>query len=315
MHRWCRQPLHRVGQVARVRDERVGQGAPERRGGTPWPEQQVPPRRSRRSRSPRPRSCVRPTFHPVGSMMLNRMIDHQGEPGLPGGERDHRRGHARHQHGHRGAGPRAARVWPPTPIMMAEPTTKPTAVPPTARRAVEPVPKGVGPQHRQGASTTQKPCSTSVISTTATARASPAAPRTALRNHTERNERWETSRRQQRTEELSPVAPKSGDRRGWAPAASSAASATIAVAMPSARAWKLGSKVAMIPRVAIPIAGHRLGRRPRQPWSAGAAPGSMSVDTSTSSSPRRPVGPVAVSTPGPLGPATDRRRGGRRRRR
>ena len=40
-------------------------------------------------------------------------------------------------------------------------------------------------------STTQKPCCTSVTSTTATAMASPMAPRSALRNHTERNERWE----------------------------------------------------------------------------------------------------------------------------
>ncbi len=73
--------------------------------------------------------------------------------------------------------------------MMAEPTTKPTAVPATARRAVEPVPTALDRSTERVPSTTQKPCSTPLISTTATARARAAAPRTVLRNHTDRNVR------------------------------------------------------------------------------------------------------------------------------
>ena len=72
--------------------------------------------------------------------------------------------------------------------------TNPMAVPPIARSAVAPVPKALERNTDRVPSTTQKPCDTFVISTTVTARASPAAPRTALRNHTERNERCESSR-------------------------------------------------------------------------------------------------------------------------
>ena len=41
--------------------------------------------------------------------------------------------------------------WSETPIMMAEPMKKPTAVPPTARRAVAPVPRAFDAQDRQRA--------------------------------------------------------------------------------------------------------------------------------------------------------------------
>ncbi len=73
--------------------------------------------------------------------------------------------------------------------MMTEPTTNPMAVPPTARSAVAPVPSAFERSTDIVPSTTQKPCCTFVISTTATASASPAAPRSALRNQTERKER------------------------------------------------------------------------------------------------------------------------------
>ncbi len=75
--------------------------------------------------------------------------------------------------------------------MMAEPMKKPTAVPPMARRAVAPVPNALLRNTDSVPNTTQKPCETSVTSTTATASARPAAPRMALRNQTEWNDRWE----------------------------------------------------------------------------------------------------------------------------
>ena len=85
-------------------------------------------------------------------------------------------------------------VWSPTPSMTTEPATTPSAVPVTARTAVAPVPSALDRSTDSVPSTTQKPCETLVISMTATARASPMAPRTALRNQTERKERWESSR-------------------------------------------------------------------------------------------------------------------------
>src|ERR1700722_1740345 len=79
--------------------------------------------------------------------------------------------------------------WLARPIMMTDPTMKPTAVPPTARNAVAPVPNALDRNTDKVPSTTQKPCCTLVTSTTATARAKPTAPRNALRNQMERNER------------------------------------------------------------------------------------------------------------------------------
>ena len=75
---------------------------------------------------------------------------------------------------------------------------------------------------------------TLVISTTATARARPTAPRRALRNQTERKDRWDTSRWARAEERTRPPFPGGGRLTGSAPAASSAASATISVAIPSA---------------------------------------------------------------------------------
>ena len=56
----------------------------------------------------------------------------------------------------------------------------------------------------------------------------------------------EASRPQYALEDSSPTAPSIWSVTGWAPAASSAASATRAVAMPSIRASKLGSRVVVI---------------------------------------------------------------------
>src|ERR1022692_3860734 len=127
---------------------------------------------------------VRPTFHPTGSMMLNRMITTKVKPACPAANEiidgaTPEISTARGRRTHRSA------AWPGTPIITAEPTTKPTAVPPTARRAVAPVPSAFDLSTDSVPRTTQKPCSTSVTSTTATAKASPAAPRTALRNQTD----------------------------------------------------------------------------------------------------------------------------------
>ena len=93
-----------------------------------------------------------------------------------------------------GSSTQSRTVWSATPSMMAAPTTKPIVVPPMARNAVAPVPRALERSTDNAPSTTQKPCDTFVISTTRTASASPAAPRTALRNQTERKERCETSR-------------------------------------------------------------------------------------------------------------------------
>ena len=87
--------------------------------------------------------------------------------------------------------------------------TNPTAVPATARSAVAPVPRALDRSTDSVPSTTQNPCSTSVTSTTATARARPAAPRTAFRNHTEWKERCEANRRHSIREELAVDGPQS----------------------------------------------------------------------------------------------------------
>ena len=103
-------------------------------------------------------------------------------------------------------------------------------------------PERVRPQHRHGPEHhPEAVLDTLVTSTTATARASPIAPRSALRNQTERNEKWERSRCAKTYEEDSSAIPRRRSMTASAPAASSAASATISVAMPSARAWNPGS--------------------------------------------------------------------------
>ena len=96
--------------------------------------------------------------------------------------------------------------------------------------------------------TTQNPCSTLVSSTTATAKASPALPRTALRNHTEWKERCEASRRQTATAGGSPVRPNPRLPSAATPAASRVAAATMLVEKPNDRAWKPGSSADAILR-------------------------------------------------------------------
>ena len=151
-------------------------------------------------------------------------------------------------------------AWSANPIMMTDPTMNPTAVPPMARRAVAPVPRALERNTDMVPSTTQKPCWTFVISTTPTARARPTAPRRALRNQTERNERCDTSLRARACGAVSSAIPRRRPLAGSAPAASSVASATISVAIPSARAWKPGSSApAMLSFVADPSSASETG--------------------------------------------------------
>ena len=120
--------------------------------------------------------------------------------------------------------------------MITDPAMKPTAVPPMARRAVAPVPRALERNTDMVPSTTQKPCETFVTSTTATANARPTAPRRALRNQTERKERCESTRCARACGADSSAMPRRRSLTASAPAASSAASATSSVAMPSALA-------------------------------------------------------------------------------
>ena len=62
----------------------------------------------------------------------------------------------------------------------------PTAVPTSARHAIDPVDEALVRSTDRVPSTTQKPCCTPVRSATATATASATEPRAALRNHTDR---------------------------------------------------------------------------------------------------------------------------------
>src|SRR5207342_1974288 len=66
------------------------------------------------------------------------------------------------------------------------PTANPAAVPSRARMAVDPVAAALVRSTDKVPSTTQKPCCTLLRSATATATARATAPRTLLRNHTER---------------------------------------------------------------------------------------------------------------------------------
>ena len=136
---------------------------------------------------------VKPTFQPVGSMMLKRITTTRVNPACPAAN-EIMEGATPEISTATGNSAHSRTVWSETPIMMAEPMTKPTAVPPTARSAVAPVPSALDRSTDSVPRTTQNPCETSVTSTTATARARPAAPRTELRNQTERKERCEAMR-------------------------------------------------------------------------------------------------------------------------
>ena len=185
---------------------------------------------------------VRPTFQPVGSMMLNRMITTNVKPACPAAN-EMTAGAAPEMSTAGGSRTHSNAVWSETPIMMAEPTTNPTAVPATARRAVAPVPSALVRSTESVPSTTQNPCETPVTSTTATASASPAAPRIALRNHTECKDSCDENRRQNvRGAESRPV-PSLWSIDVSAPAAASVASATISVMMPRVRTWRPGSSI------------------------------------------------------------------------
>ena len=120
--------------------------------------------------------------------------------------------------------------WVPRATTTSEPTPKPTTVPTTARTAVAPVPSAFERSTDSVPSTTQNPCCTSVASTVATARARATAPRTLLRNHTERGVQlsaaactWTRSDRQAR-------------RRGPALSAGATIPSTSSAAIPAAKA-------------------------------------------------------------------------------
>ncbi len=94
---------------------------------------------------------VRPTFQPSGLDDVEQDDHDQGErrPARPTNEII--AGAMPETSTAKGSSTHSRTVWSATPIMMAEPTTNPMAVPPTARSAVAPVPERVGAQHRQGA--------------------------------------------------------------------------------------------------------------------------------------------------------------------
>ena len=93
---------------------------------------------------------VRPTLHPTGWMMLNRITTMTVKAACPATkeiidgatpERRTARGSSAHSKG----------VWSEIPIMSAAPTTTPSAVPPTARRRGGSRPERVGAEHRHRA--------------------------------------------------------------------------------------------------------------------------------------------------------------------
>ena len=176
-------------------------------------------------------------------------------------------------------------VWPPTPIMIRAPMTNPRVVPAMARAAVAPVPRALERSTDRAPSTTQKPCSTSVTSTTATAAARPAAPRRLFRNHTERKERWEVSRGQTRRGSGVADGPRRRSPTAWAPEASSVESATISAVRPMVRARKLGSSRGRSPPPSGVPSGSASGSGPapraRTLSSAAIRPSRRSVEART----------------------------------
>ena len=220
---------------------------------------------------------VSPTLQPTGSMMLKRMITTNVKAACPA-TKEIMEGATPDTSTASGRSAQSRAGWSATPMVMTEPTMKPSAVPPTARSAVAPVPSALERNTERVPSTTQKPCWTFVISITATASARPTPPRNALRNHTERKERWDRSRSANRLGVDSSPIPRRRSTTAGAPAASSAASATISVAIPSARAWNPGSSAAaMLPSSCV--AGSASGRT-----SAGSDAASARVETSAASS-------------------------------
>ncbi len=178
---------------------------------------------------------VSPTFHPTGLMMLNRTTTTTVKPAWPA-VKEISDGASPATRTATGSRTHSRSIRPPTPSITIEPITKPTVVPAMARAAVAPVPRAFDRSTDSVPSTTQKPCSTSEISTTATARARPTAPRTALRNHTERNETWDRIRLLTVGVGWAPGGPSRRSAGAATPAACRVASDTISVAMPRARA-------------------------------------------------------------------------------
>ena len=127
-------------------------------------------------------------------MILNRMITTSVKPACPAAK-EIMEGAMPEISTTRGSSTHSTTVWSLIPIMMSDPATTPTAVPPTARSAVAPVPRALERSTDMVPSTTQNPWETLVSSTTVTAMARPTAPRTALRNQTERNDKWDKRRR------------------------------------------------------------------------------------------------------------------------
>ena len=121
--------------------------------------------------------------------------------------------------------------------MMTDPTMKPTAVPPTARNAVAPVPKALDRSTDKVPSTTQNPCC-DVGDLDHRRPRGPSPRRRAAHCGTRWSETTGATRAGGRRpgDGLVGHAQAPIDHRASAPAASSAASATISVAMPRARA-------------------------------------------------------------------------------
>ena len=100
---------------------------------------------------------VRPTLQPTGSMMLKRMITITVKAACPA-TKEIMEGAMPDTRTANGSRAQSNTEWSATPIVMAAPTMNPRAVPPTARRAVAPVPSALERSTDIVPRTTQKPC-------------------------------------------------------------------------------------------------------------------------------------------------------------
>ncbi len=128
---------------------------------------------------------TRPTVQPTGAMMLNRITTITVKAAWPAAN-DTASGKYAATTTTKGSNTQRCQGVTPTTRMMPAPARNPTSVPPSARRAVEPVVNAVVRSTDIAASTTQKPCAISVTSASSTAMDSPSPPRTLFWNHTDR---------------------------------------------------------------------------------------------------------------------------------
>ena len=183
------EPIHCIGEIPRGGIERIRKGPPKCCG-APRGQNSRPTTTLTAQPIVTSSILVSPTRHPAGAMMLNKMTTTTVKPACPAAK-EIIDGAVPATSTATGRSNHSTTRCPATAIMITDPMTNPTAVPATARTAVDPVPSALDRNTDSVPRTTQNPCSTLVTSTIATASVSPAAPRTAFRNHTERNERSE----------------------------------------------------------------------------------------------------------------------------